>query len=148
MHAQLVFLCAPSRLVFSLCPVRIGTNYWSNKCPFFARSCTDPIRIFGHIGQDKRAIPLLFSLCWEYVTNITMICMYQKKITIIAACITIAGGLFVSDIHLYISFMASIIVVWSWITIHVYSDINAKKYIEDLKLDMTGEWALRLVLII
>ena len=79
MHAQLVFLCAPSRLAFSLCPVRIGTNCWSNKCPFFARSCTDPIRIFGHIGQDKRAIPLLFSLCWEYVTNITMICMYQKK---------------------------------------------------------------------
>ena len=77
-----------------------------------------------------------------------MICMYQKKITIIAAFIPIGGGLFVSDIHLYISFMASILEVWSWITIHVYSDINAKKYIEDLKLDMTGEWALRPVLII
>ena len=25
---------------------------------------------------------------------------------------------------------------------------NVKKFIEDLKLDMTGEWALRLVLII
>ena len=47
-----------------------------------------------------------------------------------------------------IAYMASILEVWSWITIHVYSDINVKKYIEDSKLDMTGEWALRLVLII
>ena len=30
---------------------------------FFGRSCKDPHRIFGHIGQDKRAIPLLLSLC-------------------------------------------------------------------------------------
>ena len=47
-----------------------------------------------------------------------------------------------------IAYMASIIVVWSWITIPVYSDINVKKYIEDLKLDMAGKWALRLGLII
>ena len=66
----------------------------------------------------------------------------------IAAFITIGGGLFVSDMHVYISFMASIIEVWSWITIHVYSDINVKKYIEDLKLDMTGKWALPLGLLI
>ena len=77
-----------------------------------------------------------------------MICVYQKKLTIIAAFITIGGGLFVSDIHLHISFMASIIVVWSWITIHVYSGRDVKKNIEDLKFDMAGKWALRLVLII
>ena len=47
-----------------------------------------------------------------------------------------------------IAYMASILEVWSWITIHVYSDINVKKYIEDSKLDTIGEWALRLVLII
>ena len=50
-----------------------------NKCLFFGRSCKDPHRIFGHIGQDKRAIPLLFSLCWEYVANSNMICVYQKN---------------------------------------------------------------------
>ena len=117
--------------------------------PFFGRSCKDTHRIFGHIGQDKRAILLLLSLCWEYVTNTNMICVYQKKRnTIIAAFITIGGGLFVSDIHLHISFMVSILVVWSWITIHVYSGTNVKRNIEDLEFDMAGKWALRLVLII
>ena len=32
--------------------------------------------------------------------------------------------------------------------IHVYSGTNVKKYIEDLKLDMAGKWALRLGLLI
>ena len=110
------FFCVQLAGWSSRCAVCALAPTGSNKCLFFGRSCKDPHRIFGHIGQDKRAIPLLFSLCWEYVANTNMICVYQKKLTIIAAFITIR------DIHLPISFMASII-VWSWITIHVYSDL-------------------------
>ena len=140
------FLCVHLTGWSSRCAVRAlaPTEGLINAFFFVARSRKDPHRIFRHIGQDKRAIPLLSSLCWEYVANSNMICVYQKKITIIAAFITIGGGLFVSDIHLHISFMASIIVVWSWITIHVFSGTNVKKHIEDLKLDMAGKWALRL----
>ena len=110
------FFCVQLAGWSSRCAVCALAPTGSNKFLFLGRSCKDPHRIFGHIGQDKRAIPLLFSLCWEYVANTNMICVYQKKLTIIAAFITIR------DIHLPISFMASII-VWSWITIHVYSDL-------------------------
>ena len=44
--------------------------------------------------------------------------------------------------------MVPIIAVWSWSTIHVYSDTREKKKNGDLKLDMAGKWALRLGLII
>ena len=73
------FFCVQLAGWASRCAVCALAPTGSNKFLFFGRSCKDPHRIFGHIGQDKRAIPLLFSLCWEYVANTNMICVYQKN---------------------------------------------------------------------
>ena len=73
------FFCVQLAGWASHCAVCALAPTGSNKFLFLGRSCKDPHRIFGHIGQDKRAIPLLFSLCWEYVANTNMICVYQKK---------------------------------------------------------------------
>ena len=57
------FFCVQLAGWASRCAVCALAPTGSNKFLFLGRSCKDPHRIFGHIGQDKRAIPLLFSLC-------------------------------------------------------------------------------------
>ena len=86
------FFCVHLAGWSSRCAVCALAPTGSNKCLFFGRSCKDPHRIFGHIGQDKRAIPHLFSLCWEYVANTNMICVYQKKLTIMRHLLQSAEG--------------------------------------------------------
>ena len=66
--------------------------------------CSDPPKLSPSGKRFRFGDSRVFSSDGSYVANTYMICVYQKKLTIIAAFITIR------DIHLPISFMASIIV--------------------------------------